>query len=47
MGHKGRKWVEQNRTNLRMADIVEGRYLAMLNKTDHGGHRQSESSGSD
>jgi len=47
MGHKGRKWVEQNRTNSRMADIVEGCYLAMLNKTNHGGHRQSESSGSD
>ncbi len=42
MGRKGRLWVEQNRTNSKMADIVESRYRELLNKTDRGGHRRSE-----
>ena len=34
------------RPDSRMAAIVEDRYLAMLDKADHGGHCQSGSSGS-
>lgn len=42
MGRKGRLWVEQNRTNSKMADIVESRYRGLLNKTDRGDHHRSE-----
>jgi glycosyltransferase involved in cell wall biosynthesis len=46
MGINGRRWVEQNRTNARMADVVESRYLALLDKSDHGGQQTSGFSGS-
>jgi glycosyltransferase involved in cell wall biosynthesis len=36
MGLMGRKWVEQYRTNKRMADIVEDQYVAMLGKSENG-----------
>ena len=42
MGRKGRSWVEQNRTNAIMADVVESCYMALL---DEGGHRSPGSSG--
>jgi glycosyltransferase involved in cell wall biosynthesis len=45
MGRKGRQWVERYRTHSMMADVVEGRYLALLNKATSGRRRQSEPSG--
>ncbi len=46
MGLKGRRWVEQNRTNSSMADIVESRYLELLGRHACGGNRRSGSSAS-
>lgn len=46
MGRKGRKWVEQNRTNAKMADVVESSYMALLAKSDQSEHRPSETAGS-
>ena len=46
MGRKGRRWVEQNRTNAKMADVVENRYLGLLDRANRGSHRRPESSGS-
>ena len=42
MGRKGRKWVEQNRTNAKIADVVERRYLELLDRSDQ---RLPETSG--
>jgi glycosyltransferase involved in cell wall biosynthesis len=39
MAKKGRRWVEQNRTNSMMAGLVESRYRALLNKTASDGPR--------
>jgi glycosyltransferase involved in cell wall biosynthesis len=46
MGLAGRDWVEQNRTNSRMADVVESRYLALLDKRNRNAHRRSGTPGS-
>lgn len=40
MGRRGRAWVEQNRTNSMMADVVEQQYRAVLDRRD-AGHRGS------
>ena len=45
MGRKGRQWVEQNRTNAKMTDIVESCYLALLNDADGSGDRKPGPSG--
>jgi len=41
MGRKGRRWVEQNRSNARMADLVERRYLGLLNDSNGGDRGRS------
>jgi len=46
MGLEGRKWVAQHRTNAKMADVVEKRYMSLLNDRDRGGDRRSGTSGS-
>ncbi len=35
LGRAGRKWVENNRTNLHMADLVESTYSTVLNRPTH------------
>lgn len=45
MGLKGRNWVEQHRTNSRMADVVETQYLALVKDSDRDSHRRSGTPG--
>jgi glycosyltransferase involved in cell wall biosynthesis len=45
MGHKGRRWVECNRTHSRMADVVEAGYLSLLDSEASGRRGRSEPSG--
>jgi glycosyltransferase involved in cell wall biosynthesis len=45
MGLKGRAWVQQNRTNATMADVVESRYQALFDDEEGDVHRRSNHSG--
>lgn len=45
MGLKGRRWVAENRTNSKMADVVEERYLSMLDQAGREGQRRTATRG--
>jgi glycosyltransferase involved in cell wall biosynthesis len=45
MGLKGRNWVEQHRTNSRMADVVETQYMSLLEDSGRGSHQRSGTPG--
>jgi glycosyltransferase involved in cell wall biosynthesis len=45
MGLKGRRWVAENRTNSKMADVVEERYRSILDQAGREGRRRTATRG--
>jgi glycosyltransferase involved in cell wall biosynthesis len=44
MGCNGRRWVVENRTNSKMADVVESRYMSLLDSPSRGDGRRAATS---